>query len=54
MAFTDDISALTDIQCLPHVVIGDKHTDAAVFQMGNDLFDVGNRYRINTGKGFVK
>src|SRR5690606_29196977 len=52
--FTDDIGAVANTQSFAHVVVGDEHTDIAVFQELHDALNFNHRDRVYTGKGFIK
>ena len=35
-------------------MVRDQHANVARFEMGNDVFDIGNGDRIDAGKGFIE
>ena len=49
-----DVRAIRDAQRLPHIMIGDEHPDPSVAKMENDLLDIGDRNRIDSGERLVK
>ena len=53
-AVVQDIGAVNDFQCFAHVVIGDQHPDAAVFQIVHQMPDFGHGDRVDPGKGLVE
>lgn len=54
LALVQNIGAIDNFQCFPHVVIGDQHTDAAFFQVRDQMANVAHADRVNAGKGFVQ
>ena len=49
-----DIGAIRNAQRLADVVVGDQDTDTAIFQVKNDLLNIGDRNRIDARKRLVK
>ena len=54
LALTNNVGALSDVERFPDVVIGDQHTDAALFEMRNDRLDIRYGDRINPGKWLIE
>ena len=53
-AFVDDVGVIANAQCFTNVVVGDQHTDAAVFQKTHDALNFDHGDRVDAGKRFVK
>src|SRR5690606_23719367 len=54
VAGADDVGGVADIQRLAHIVVGNQNADAALLEVANDVLDVIDRDRVNTGKGLIK
>src|SRR5262245_5350412 len=50
----NDVGPVGDPEGLAHVVVGDEHPDAAIFEMEDDFLDVGYCDGIDAGKRFVQ
>src|SRR6185312_2599761 len=49
----DDIGAVGQPQRFAHIVVSDQHADAAIGEVADQVLNVADRDRIDTGKGFV-
>src|SRR5262249_31592186 len=54
LARINDVSAISESQCLPYIVIGDEHADSAIGQMPNQSLNIANGDRINARKRLVQ
>src|SRR6185369_13143075 len=51
--FFDDIGAIRDLQCFPHVVICDEDSDSSGAKLGNDSLNLEYSDWIDSCKGFI-
>ena len=49
-----NISLITHPQGFPDIVIGNQNSDAPLLELGNDILDIDNRYRIDPGERLIK
>ena len=54
MAFVDDVGVVANAECLAHVVVGDEHADAAIFQKRDDALDLDHSDGVDAGEGLVQ
>ena len=54
LTLADDVSVVTNAQCLAHVVVGDQDANAARLQKTDDALDLDDSDRVDAGKGFVQ
>ena len=53
-AIVNNVCPVGDRECLPHVMVGNQHSNSARPQPADDLLQVENGDRINAGKRFVQ
>jgi hypothetical protein len=53
-SLVDDVGPVADAQRFAHVVIGDEHADAALFEKSDDFLNLQHRNRIDTCERFVE
>ena len=54
MTLADDVSVVTNAQCLAYVVVGDQDANAARLQKTDDALNLNDGDRVDAGKGFVQ
>src|SRR5215469_12462264 len=54
LTLVKDVGAVDDPERLAHIVVGYKHADAAVFQMGDEIPDVADGNRVDAGQWLVE
>ena len=54
LAVIDDARPVDDIERLAHIMVGDQDANAAFPQLADQIAYVGDRQRIDTGKGLVQ
>ena len=54
MALANNVGMLADIQSFTDIMIGNQNPNTAVPKVANNLFDIGNRDRIDSSKGLVE
>ena len=54
LAGVNDIGAVDHAERLAHIVVGDQYPDAALRQVTDKPLDIGDRNRVDAGKGFVQ
>ena len=54
LAIVQDIGAVNDFQCFPHVMVRDQNSDAPFPEIGHQVPDITHRDRIDPGKRFVQ
>ena len=53
-AIIDDVGVVTNAQGFAHIVVGDQHANAPVFQEADDPLDLDHGDRVNASKGLVE
>ena len=54
MPVADDESVVANAQRLTHVVVGDEHANAALFEEADDALNLDHGNRVDTGEGLVE
>ena len=53
-AFVDDIGPVDEVERLANIMVGDQHADTAFLELANQLADVGNGDRVDSGERLVE
>ena len=54
LALEEEVSAVGDLQCLVHIVVGDEDADVFVLESPDDILNLLNGNRVNSGEGLVE